>query len=101
MVRPKYRVGSNASMSPPVHAQSAGDQKTLCVSGSGRPGAALSPAASGDAPNVPAPTPPLPRTGEGANSAAPGSKPNQFWLQTKPGRLPIKARCGIKAPLGG
>jgi hypothetical protein len=26
---------------------------------------------------------------------------NQFWLQTKPGRLPISARCGISAPLGG
>ena len=26
---------------------------------------------------------------------------NQFWLQTKPLRLPISARCGISAPLGG
>src|SRR5574343_302251 len=29
-----------------------------------------------------------------------GSKPNQFWLQTKPARLPMRARCGIRAPLG-
>ena len=28
------------------------------------------------------------------------SKPNQFWLQTKPVRLPISARCGSSAPLG-
>ena len=30
MGRPKYKVGSNASISPPVQAQSAGDQKTAC-----------------------------------------------------------------------
>ena len=28
------------------------------------------------------------------------SKPNQFWLQTKPLRLPISARCASSAPLG-
>ena len=65
--RPKYSVGSNASIKPPVHAQSAGLQKMARL---GRPG-------------------------------APGSKPNQLWLHTKPGRLPISARCGISAPLGG
>ena len=26
---------------------------------------------------------------------------NQFWLHTKPGRLPIRARCGISVPFGG
>jgi acetyl-CoA synthetase len=30
-----------------------------------------------------------------------GSKPNQFWLATKPLRLPISARCGTSAPFGG
>ena len=29
------------------------------------------------------------------------SKPNQFWLHVKPGKLPISARCGMNAPLGG
>ena len=66
MGRPKYRLGNNASMRPPVQAQSAGDQNT-----------ASEPALR-----------PL------------GSKPNQFWLHTKPLRLPIRARCGISAPLG-
>ena len=60
MGRPKYSVGSSASISPPVQAQSAGLQKT-----SSRPA------------------------------------PNQFWLHTKPVRLPMSARCGISAPLGG
>ncbi len=57
--RPKYSVGNRASISPPVHAQSAGDQKTASSCG------------------------------------------NQFWLHTKPVRLPISPRCAIKAPLGG
>ena len=92
MGRPKYSVGSKASINPPVQAQSAGDQKTLGVSGSGRPGAA---------PAVPAPTPALPRAGEGDVAPAVGLNPNQFWLQTNPVRLPISARCGINAPLGG
>ena len=59
MGRPKYRVGSKASIRPPVHAQSAGLQ----------------------------------------NTASSGT--NQFWLHTKPLRLPISARWGISAPLGG
>ena len=67
MGRPKYNEGSSASISPPVHAQSAGLQNTARLA---RPDAA-------------------------------GSKPNQLWLHTKPGRLPISARCGISAPLGG
>ncbi len=54
MGRPKYRLGSSASIRPPVQAQSAGDQKMAWLG-------AL---------------------------AFPGSKPNQFWLQTKPLRLP-------------
>ncbi len=29
------------------------------------------------------------------------SPSNQFWLATKPLRLPISARCGITAPLAG
>ena len=38
----------------------------------------------------------------GAVGTASGTaKPNPFWLHTKPGRLPIKARCGMSAPLGG
>ena len=64
--RPKYSVGSKASISPPVHAQSAGLQNT----------------ALDDVLVLP-------------------SKPNQFWLQTKPVKLPINARCGISAPFGG
>jgi len=64
--RPKYRLGSSASIRPPVQAQSAGDQNTASEP-SRRPV---------------------------------GSKPNQFWLHTKPLRLPISARCGSKAPLG-
>jgi hypothetical protein len=59
MGRPKYSVGSKASMRPPVQAQSAGDQNTASFCG------------------------------------------NQFWLHTKPVRLPMSARCGISAPLGG
>ncbi|MCY1550516.1 hypothetical protein D9M68_867780 [compost metagenome] len=66
MGRPKYSVGSSASMRPPVQAQSAGDQNTAV---------------------------------EGAE-ALNGSKPNQFWLHTKPVRLPMSARWGINAPLG-
>ena len=36
-------------------------------------------------------------------AAAPAcvGKPNQFWLHTNPVKLPINARCGINAPLGG
>ena len=71
--RPKYKVGSKASISPPVQAQSAGLQKTACE-----------PAGNAD----------------GAAAALCASKPNQFWLQTKPVKLPISARCGISAPLG-
>ena len=97
MGRPKYRVGSSASINPPVQAQSAGLQKMLCVFGSlGRLGVA---------PDVPAPIPALPRAGAGVSSggsvSAVGSNPNQFWLQTKPGRLPMRARWGMSAPLGG
>ena len=66
MGRPKYSDGNNASINPPVQAQSAGDQNTLS-----------------DCP-----------------SARRGLKPNQFWLQTNPLKLPISARCGISAPLG-
>ena len=68
MGRPKYSVGSKASISPPVQAQSAGDQNTAWLLPGCRPE---------------------------------GSKPNQFWLHTKPVRLPINARCGMSAPLGG
>ena len=64
MGRPKYSVGSSASIKPPVQAQSAGLQKTSSL-----------------------------RSG--------GPSPNQFWLHTKPLRLPMSARCGISAPLGG
>ena len=74
MGRPKYKVGSNASISPPVQAQSAGDQKTL--------GNLL----VGNCCEL---------------TLSVGEKPNQFWLHTKPVKLPIKARCGISAPLGG
>ena len=82
MVRPKYRLGSSASIRPPVQAQSAGDQKMACEAG--RVARSAGPTATTSA-----------RVGQ-----AWGSKPNQFWLQTKPVRLPIMARCGISAPLG-
>ena len=74
MGRPKYKLGNKASIRPPVQVQSAGDHITAWLpEGSSPPCTGL----------------PL------------GAKPNQFWLHMKPVRLPIKAWCGIKAPLGG
>ena len=75
MGRPKYRLGNKASIRPPVQVHSAGDHITAWLP----KGNSLS--SSGDGPL--------------------GAKPNQFWLHTKPLRLPIKARCGMSAPLGG
>ncbi|OQB99007.1 MAG: hypothetical protein BWX79_03240 [Alphaproteobacteria bacterium ADurb.Bin100] len=82
MGRPKYRLGSSASIRPPVQAQSAGDQNTACDDG--RTDGSADPTATTSA-----------RVGYAA-----GSNPNQFWLQMKPLRLPIIARWGISAPFG-
>ena len=72
---PKYKLGNKASIKPPVQVQSAGDHMT-----------ALLPVGKSPCP---------------IGSTEAGEKPNQFWLHTKPLRLPISAWCGINAPLGG
>ena len=90
MGRPKYKVGIRASSKPPVQAQSAGDQNTAALERSAR--LAAMPAARGWV-----------VAGQGwagSGVTAPGPKPNQFWLHTKPVRLPIMAWWGINAPLG-
>jgi hypothetical protein len=78
-------VGNKASIKPPVHAQSAGDQNTAALP-------------VGKCCDFEAEVLGATADFEVATSV---EKPNQFWLHTNPVKLPIKARCGINAPLGG